>query len=293
MAAVGLKRPAVPVSAVFRASNARGNAPIAAIHHIRRLPGATQPHLMLAGDGRRYVVKFRNNPVHPRILANELLATRIALRLGLPMPDVAVIEVSDWLISHTPKLRLHVGERIVPCIGGLHLASCYVADPEQGETILQILPRRMRPRLADRDAFARILPFDKWAGNCDNRQALFVKRRPKPVRYEVVFLDQGDCFGAAQWAFPDLSLMGAYDQNWVYGSVTGWESFEPTLSRIESVDATGLWNIAVEVPQHWYQHDGPALAKLIETLSKRRSLVRDLIARFRRSQRNPFPNWRR
>lgn len=292
MAALGLKRPAVPVSAVLRASNGRGDAPLPAIDHIRRLSGGTQPHLMVAGDGRRYVVKFCNNPVHPRILANELFATRIALSLGLPMSEVAVIEVSDWLISHTPKLRLEIGGRIVPCIGGLQLASCYVADPDQGDTILQTLPKGMRPKLANRGAFALTLPFDKWAGNCDNRQALFLKRKSKRVQYEVVFVDQGDCFSAAQWAFPDLSLMGAYDQNWVYTSVTGWESFEPALSRLESLDATDLWSIAVEVPQQWYQHDGAALARLIETLTKRRSLVRDLVTRFRRSDRNLFPNWR-
>jgi hypothetical protein len=33
----------------------------------------------------------------------------------------------------------------------------------------------------ERDAFALALPFDKWASNCDNRQALFLKRRSKPV----------------------------------------------------------------------------------------------------------------
>jgi len=79
--------------------------------------------------------------------------------------------------------------RIVPCIGGLHLASCYVADSEHGDTILQTLPKRMRTKLANPGAFALTLPFDKWAGNCDNRQAVFVKRKNKPVRYGVVFPD--------------------------------------------------------------------------------------------------------
>ncbi len=265
--------------------------PLCAIHHLRRMRGATQPHLMLAADNRRYVVKFRNNPVHPRILANELLATRIALSLGLPMLPVEIIEVSDWLIGHTPQLRIEIDKRIVPCSGGLHLASRYAADHD--EPILEQLPRRLRPKLANRAAFANVLAFDKWAGNCDNRQAVFVKRNSKPVRYGAVFLDQGECFNAAQWTFPDLPLMGAYDGDWVYPSVTGWDAFEPTLSRLESLDITDLWNIAVEVPQEWYQHDGAAMARLIETLDKRRVLIRDLITRFRRTARSPFPNWRR
>jgi hypothetical protein len=254
--------------------------------------GGTQPHLMLAGDGRRYVVKFKNNPVHPRILANEWLATRLALSLGLPMQPVEIIEVSDWLIGHTPKLRMETGERVVPCGGGLQLASLYAADSDQDETVIDRLPKALWLRLGNRPAFAQALPFDKWAGNCDNRQAVFVKRGMKSIRYNAVFLDQGDCFSAAQWAFPDLPLMGAYDHNWVYASVTGWDSFEPALSRLEAIDIAQLWNIAAEVPQEWYQHDAPALSRLVETLSKRRSLIRHLITRFRRSSRNPFPNWR-
>src|ERR1700746_2137273 len=39
-----------------------------------------------------YVVKFQNNPQGARILANELLATRLAARIGLPAPPVAVVQ---------------------------------------------------------------------------------------------------------------------------------------------------------------------------------------------------------
>src|SRR5579872_6353517 len=194
----------------------RPPAPLCAIHHLRRMRGGTQPHLMIAADGRRYVVKFKNNPIHPRILANELLATRIAVSLGLPMPQVQIIEVSDWLISHTPKLRMEIGERIVPCGGGLQVASLYAADPDLEESVIERFTKRMRPRLANRHDFALALPFDKWAGNCDNRQAVFVKRKTKPVRYDALFPDLGDCFNAAQWTFPDLPWMGAYDHNWAY-----------------------------------------------------------------------------
>ena len=45
--------------------------------------GGAQSHLMLASDGNLYVVKFSNNPQHVRVLANELLATRLAAAVGL------------------------------------------------------------------------------------------------------------------------------------------------------------------------------------------------------------------
>lgn len=65
---------------------------------------------MRASDGNYYVVKFQNCPQHPRILANEFLATRIGLALGLPMPEVSLIEVSSDLIASTPELYIEIGQ---------------------------------------------------------------------------------------------------------------------------------------------------------------------------------------
>src|SRR5713226_7150843 len=48
-----------------------------ALEHIRRMRGGAQAHLMRCDDGQYYVVKFQNNPQHPRVLANEMLGTRL------------------------------------------------------------------------------------------------------------------------------------------------------------------------------------------------------------------------
>ena len=72
-----------------------GVAVLSAVQQVRRMRGGSQSHLMRACDGGFFVVKFQNNPQSVRLLANEFLATRIGLYLGLPMPEVAVIEVSD------------------------------------------------------------------------------------------------------------------------------------------------------------------------------------------------------
>ena len=72
-----------------------GVAVLSAVQQVRRMRGGSQSHLMRASDGGFVVVKFQNNPQSVRVLANEFLATRIGLYLGLPMPEVAVIEVSD------------------------------------------------------------------------------------------------------------------------------------------------------------------------------------------------------
>ena len=70
--------------------------------------GGAQGHLMRCSDGNFYVVKFRNNPQHLRVLANEMLATRLAERAGLPVPLTEVVEVGEWLVEHTPELSIQL-----------------------------------------------------------------------------------------------------------------------------------------------------------------------------------------
>jgi hypothetical protein len=251
--------------------------------------GNNQAHLMRATDGRFYVTKFQNNPLHPRILANEFLSTRLGLRLGLPMPRIEVIEVSGWLIVHTPALRIEIAESHIPCSNGLQLASRYVADPTEDE-VYDGLPKTAFKKIANRQDMVRVLAFDKWVGNCDSRQVVFT-RRARQSQFDVTFVDQGYCFNAGQWTFPDLPFMATYERDHVYRNVTGWDSFEPVLSRIEAIDYTDLWKFAAEVPQEWYQYDAQGLCQLVETLYKRRSLIRNLITEFRNSPRNPFPHW--
>jgi hypothetical protein len=245
---------------------------------------------MRASDNHYYVTKFRNNPQDVRILANEYLGTKLGALLGLPMPEVGIINVSEWLISNSPELTIESYGMSVPCASGLQVGSRYVADP-QHTPVFDYLPEPMLSRITNRQDFHRMLAFDKWTGNSDGRQAVFVK--PAGARsYRVLFIDQGYCFNAGEWNFPDSPLRGIFARNPVYESVAGWESFEPVLSRVEQIELADLWNIAREIPEEWYRGDTHGLSRLIEMLHQRRILVRELITGFRKSTRNPFPNWR-
>ena len=73
--------------------------------------------------------------------------------------------------------------------------------------------------------------------------------------------------------------------------MTGWESFEPWLSRVEGMGAEVLWEIAEAVPPEWYGGDLATIERLMEQMLARRSRVRELIGSFRDSNREPFPNW--
>jgi hypothetical protein len=74
---------------------------------------------MRCDDRHYYVVKFRNNPQHERVLANEFLATRLAERVGLPVPAAEVVEVPPWLVEHTAELTIVLGSHEIQVEAGL------------------------------------------------------------------------------------------------------------------------------------------------------------------------------
>jgi hypothetical protein len=220
---------------------------LSAVQQVRRMRGGSQSHLMRGSDGGFHIVKFANNPQSPRVLANEFFATRLGLWLGLPMPQVAVIEVSDWLVANTPELRIDVAGVSTPCSSGLQLASQYVADPHQ-DMVCDYLPESlMLERTENVDALVLVLSFDKWTGNADGRQAVFSKKADAR-KFALTLIDNGYCFNAESWDFPDSPLRGVYARNRVYEQVTGWESFEPILSRLEQIDISELWRLTQGMP---------------------------------------------
>jgi hypothetical protein len=262
---------------------------VTAMRHIRRMRGGAQAHLLQCSDNHFYVVKFGNNPQHPRVLANEWLATRLAEAVGLPVPPTEVVEVDDCLIGSTRELVVQLAQRTVPCQSGSQFGSRYAVNPMEGQ-VFDYLPMEWMDRVRNLRAFSGVLALDKWTGNADFRQAAFW-RRSRERRYTAIFIDQGYCFNAGEWTFPDCPLRGVYARDEVYASVTGWESFEPWLCRIEQLDERVVWEIARSIPSEWYANEWDALERMVSTLIRRRRIVRDLIQVFRNSNRRPFPDW--
>jgi hypothetical protein len=156
--------------------------------------------------------------------------------------------------------------------------------------LVDYLPEPQLLEVRNLQEFAGVLALDKWTCNINGRQAVFRKGR-RERRYSATFIDQGYCFHAGDWKFIDASLGGVYADNTVYRGVGGWESFEPWLGRIESLDPETAWAIGEIIPPEWYGGDLSALEALLERLLARRGRVRELIEAFRESARNPFPNW--
>jgi hypothetical protein len=145
--------------------------------------------------------------------------------------------------------------------------------------------------------FSGMLVFDKWTCNTNGRQTVFFHDRDSGadqtlLRYRARMIDQGFCFNAGEWNFPDAPLRGLYARNRVYQGVTGMESFAPWLRRLEEqMTERALDEISKDIPPAWYEDDYDALMRLLEQLYRRRIRVPDLILEAKRSYRQPFPNW--
>src|SRR5260221_8329560 len=97
---------------------------ICAVEYIRIVSGGTQPHLMRCSDDKYYVIKFQKNPQGSRVLANDLIGTRLAERMGLPVAPCKLISedcapFSKYLYFETPKGN-------VPCPSGVCFRSEFV-----------------------------------------------------------------------------------------------------------------------------------------------------------------------
>jgi hypothetical protein len=258
--------------------------------------GGSQSHLMRCDDDAYYVVKFQNNPQHVRILANEMIATRLAAGLGLCVPQVEVIEVRSELIIYTRELVMELGRGHIPCSAGKQFGSRLPVDPARMNICDFPLDERF-DRVLNLEDFLGIFVFDKWTCNTDGRQAIFfVDAETNPLDhpwYRAMMIDQGFCFNAGKWNFPDAPLRGLYTRPSVYQGVSGMESFEPWLDRLEkSVTETMLLKEARRIPPEWYAGDWQAMQDLMERLYARRNKVRELIFSTLHSNRNPFPNWK-
>lgn len=280
-----------------------------ALEQIRRMRGGAQSHLMRCVDehGKELyaVVKFQNNPQHRRVLVNELLGTRLAARIGLTTTPAEIVEVSEELIRLTPDLVIEMPRSRIPCQAGRQFGSRFPGDPRR-TALYDFLPDEQLRAVENMHEFAGMLVFDKWTCNTNGRQTLFCSQDANdpdgepgtspgagngPV-YKTVMIDQGFCFNAGEWNYPDAPLRGLYARNRVYEGVTGMESFGPWLERVGKLKEKDLEKIMKEVPPEWYEDDYDLLKALLEKLYGRRALVPDLILAAKNTTRQPFPNWR-
>lgn len=275
--------------------------PLTARRVIRKMRGGAQSHLLEADDDACYVVKFRNNPQHRRILVNELVASVFLQYLQISTPEVSFIRITPEFLCRNPEVHISLGDRRIPVEPGWHYGSRFPGDPDR-MAVYDFLPDALLTQVSNAREFAGVLVFDKWAANADGRQCVFHRAmvgewsphggsRPRKPAFVVRMIDHGFIFDGPHWDFTDSPLQGLYPRRVVYEGVTSLESFQPWLDRVVHLPAEVLDQAYKRVPPEWIDGEEDAFDRVLEQLVERRRRVPDLIAAARAARPNPFPNW--
>jgi len=260
--------------------------------------GGAQAQLLEADDGHWYVVKFRNNPQHRRVLVNEALSATILEYLKISAPETAMIQVTPEFLAVNPDLHIQAGTRRIEIEPGWQFGSRFPGDPNL-LAVYDFLPDALLAQIVNLEEFRAILVFDKWTGNADGRQCVFYRamvRGAHPAAGRPGFvarmIDHGYTFNGPHWDFPESAVQGLYARKVVYDSVVSLDQFQPWLDQVQHFPEEVIDRAWKQIPPDWIEGDEDALERLLEQLFDRRKRVADLIRASHASSIKPFPNWR-
>jgi hypothetical protein len=272
--------------------------PVKARRFIRRMRGGAQAHLLEAEDGHFYVVKFRNNPQHRRVLVNEWIAAVFLKYLQISSPPTAIIELTADFLAANEEVNIQLGTRRIAVEPGWHFGSRFPGDPFR-LAVYDFLPDALIEKVQNLPDFLGVYVFDKWMGNADARQSIFFRARlrdwmpngPERVGFYAQMMDHGYVFDGPHWTFADSPLQGLYFRQVVYEKVRSLDAFQPWLDRVTHFPEEVLDDALKQIPPQWLEGDEEALEALLEKLARRRKRAPELVGAGREGRVNPFPNW--
>ena len=253
--------------------------------------GGAQTHLIETTDGSSYVVKFRNNPQHPRIVINEWIGSAVLRHLGISTPDIALVNISANFIRENPDVYLELASSRASPTCGSHFGSRLAGKSAQ--TIYDMLPDARLGSVVNLADFCGVLVVDKWLGNTDYRQSVFasVRNIDRTLSFEAQMIDNGQMFDGGNWRFEDSHLRGPY-MGRVYQHVRGLDDFEPWLAVVASFSEALLEDAFQQMPSSWRCGDTEgSFGMLLHQLRRRRARVGEFISACHDQPTNPFPNW--
>src|ERR1051325_2698483 len=200
--------------------------PVTARRHIRKMRGGAQAHLIEASDGHCYVVKFRNNPQHRRVLVNELIAAEILSYLQISSPATELVDISADFLRDNPEVSIQLGSRVIAPEAGWAFGSRHPGDPNV-TAVYDFVPDTLLGQVQNRSEFLAVLVFDKWTRNADGRQTIFfraqlrewiqgIRARAKRTGFVALMIDHGFIFNGPHWTFTESELQGLYPRRMVY-----------------------------------------------------------------------------
>jgi hypothetical protein len=276
--------------------------PLDARRYVRKMRGGAQAHLLEAEDGNFYVVKFRNNPQHSRVLINESITSVFLRYLRISTPETAIIRLTPDFLECNPEVSINAGDRTVQVRPGWHFGSRYPGDPNT-IAVYDFVPDTLLRQVVNLREFLGMLVLDKWTANADGRQSIFYRARlhafsqgsasgPSCVGFVARMIDQGFAFNGPHWDFPDAPLLGLYHRPLVYEQIVSIDDFQPWLDQVTHFPEEVIDDAYKQVPLEWLDGEEDRLETLLEALLRRRRRVSGLLRECREARPSLFPNWK-
>ncbi len=263
-----------------------------ATQHIRVLGRRSHTHLMLCANDLLYIVKPLDSPDKPRRrqLMASFLATRLACLVGLPVSEPAIIEIPSFLARTTPELEQTATFHSIAA-ATFHPATRYAGD-RNGKKVFDMLPESYLSSLGNLSSFAHLFALDQWCSHLGSPKVVFY-RSSNNLSYSMEVINRNRSFSGPDLNFHDHPQNGVYNFKAVYRHLDGWDSFEPFLTSLILTSPDTLWQLTRNLPFGWSDDYARDLDALVEGLLRRRSLIRQLIARSRDQIPDLFPHWTR
>lgn len=117
--------------------------------------GGSLPAIIEADDDGLYVMKFRGAGQGPKALISELVAGEIGRALGLPVPEIVLVEMDPVMGRTEPDQEI---QDLIRASAGLNLALDYLPGSISFDPVID----KIDPKLA-----SRIVWFDAYTTNVD------------------------------------------------------------------------------------------------------------------------------
>jgi len=239
--------------------------------------GGSQSALVDTDQGF-YVVKWRENPQHRRILINEVVCAELLKRLGVASPGWAYVHADRDFIERNPEIRIQHQHRSTAIEPGWHFGSRFPVDPDH-ESVYDFLPSNLIDKVANRWDFLKVFVFDVWVDNHDSRQAIFF-RAPKRG-FQVEMIDHGHALGfdGVDWRFNSSSVRRRYPgASGIYASAQSAQHYSRAIAAIQELTRDDLTQLLELLPPEWIGDDKGLLSRQFDRLIDRARRLIELVA---------------
>jgi hypothetical protein len=234
----------------------------------------SKEYVMTTSDGHDYDVQF---PTAQRIvaLATAVICSELARAMGIPVPLVGLIQVSDRLAARA-GVQSVIGritasafdsDGVLPCLG---MRSMEMLDLDhRGRPVAIPLHPRTFGLLAGATVFNILI-----LNTIQQRQVFRVLNG----KAEPVLTDFCHCAMDADWPrFLKAGLREPIACAPLTHKISSYEQLEPWVRRAEQVDLDRICEIAIKLPAEWYGHKPALVPAVMEKVHQRIGDLRETI----------------